>query len=72
MTDNLPINTTQDHGFNVNINVNLNNGVAATALFVVLGVCIYTYINAKNNYTTTISYNSNSLKIIPSTTITKA
>lgn len=72
MTDNLPINSAQHPGFNVNINVKINNGAAATALFVVLGVCIYTYINAKNNYTTTMNYDSNSLKISPATTIAKA
>lgn len=72
MTDNLPKNNTQPQGFNVNIKVDLNNGTAATAFFVVLGVCCYMYINAKYNYSTTLNYKSKSLSVAPADTVLKA
>lgn len=72
MTDNLPINSTQHQGFNANINVKINNGAAATAFFLVLGVCVCVYINAKNNYTISMNYDNNSLRIGPATTVAKA
>lgn len=65
MIENIPVNATQHPCFNANINVNLNNGTAATALFVVLGVCCCVYIITKCNYTATIN---NSLSIGPTTT----
>lgn len=72
MIDNLAINNPQHQRFNVNINIDLNNGAAATALFVVLGACCCIYINARYNYTTDASYSNNSLCIRPTTIVTKA
>lgn len=72
MNENPLGNGTQHQGFNINIKVDFNNGTAATALFVVLGLCCCMYINAKYHYITTINYKNNSLSIGPATMAVQA